>query len=131
MKKVKMLMLIIAVACLASLNSCKKDVKGCMDKTSTNYNPNATVDDGSCKYEGKVTFWYNSSGTNATVNIDGQVGTVNGSYYYTSTPACGAAYCANFTLPIGTYSYTASSSFSNWNGSITITKNGCATVLLQ
>ena len=27
------------------------DVSGCMDSTATNYNPDATVDDGSCEYE--------------------------------------------------------------------------------
>lgn len=30
--------------------SCKYAVKGCKDSTATNYNPNATVDDGSCTY---------------------------------------------------------------------------------
>jgi len=28
------------------------DVKGCMDENATNYDPDATEDDGSCKYEG-------------------------------------------------------------------------------
>lgn len=120
------------IAIIAILSSCGEDkISGCMDSTATNYNSQANEACECCTYQGKVTFYYNSGGTNATVNIDGQVGTVNGSYYYASTPACGAAYCANFTLPIGTYSYTASSTYTNWNGSVTITKNGCATVLLQ
>jgi hypothetical protein len=31
--------------------SCNRDVEGCRDPNSTNYNPDATVDDGSCTYE--------------------------------------------------------------------------------
>lgn len=42
----------LAVMCLAMVAvSCKKDVAGCRDSNSTNYNPDATVDDGSCAYE--------------------------------------------------------------------------------
>ncbi len=33
-------------------NDCKCDIAGCMDPEATNYNPDATVDDGSCEYSG-------------------------------------------------------------------------------
>ena len=38
------------------LVSCNK--KGCTDSAATNYVEEATKDDGSCTYEGTVTFWY-------------------------------------------------------------------------
>lgn len=51
-------------------------------------------------------------------------------YYSGSTPNCGAGGCANFTLPPGNYSYTASCSSLNWNGTITVTAGGCSKMRL-
>lgn len=136
---------IMAVTLLTiTLCNCKKEstnnnsstaVYGCKDPASTNYNPSATVDDGSCVYRGKAIFWYNADGDNAIVTIAATsgnlTGAVDGDYYYTAAPACGAPYCANFTLPVGTYTYTATSSSNNWSGTISITKNGCTATLLR
>ena len=121
------------VLLILTISSCKKEdakVFGCMVPSATNYNPSATDDNGTCRYEGNVTFWYNSNGSNATVFIGGKVGYIN-LYYPTYNPSCGSVGCANFTLPIGTYSFSASSSWSDWNGTVTITKNGCTLMLLQ
>jgi hypothetical protein len=51
-------------------------------------------------------------------------------YYSGGTPNCGASGCANFTLPPGNYSYTASCSSWNWNGTITVTAGGCSRMRL-
>ena len=110
--------------------SCIAKVYGCMDATSSNYNPSANVDNGTCEYEGDVTFWYNSNGTSATVKVGGKTGYIT-SYYSTYNPTCGSSGCANFTLPIGSYSYTASSTWSTWSGTVTVTKNGCMLMLLK
>jgi len=48
MKKIVFL-LVLALGFWAT-SSCKKIVDGCTDKTATNYNSDATVDDGSCSY---------------------------------------------------------------------------------
>lgn len=76
---------------------------------------------------GSVMFWTatdHSCGP-ISVTINGQSGTVS-SYYSSGTPSCGASGCANFTLPVGTYSYTASCSGYSWgNSSITVTEGGC------
>jgi len=124
-----------ALIIITLLIGCKKKetadiVFGCTDPNSSSYNPLATIDDGSCRYDGKATFWYNSNGTNATVIVGNQVGYIT-KYYSTYNPTCGSDGCANFTLPIGTYSFHATSSWSTWNGNVTITANGCALVLLQ
>ncbi len=58
MKNLTKINLFIAITLIASiaLYSCKKKtdtsmvVKGCMDSSSLNFNPNATQDDGSCTY---------------------------------------------------------------------------------
>ena len=131
---------ILFVICLSGiiiLGCTKKDnetpiakIYGCTDPSSSNYNPAANTDDGSCLYTGNATFWYNSNGTTATIIVNSQVRYIT-KYYSTYNPTCGSDGCANFTLPTGSYSYQASSSWHTWNGSITITKNGCVLVLLQ
>lgn len=132
---------------LPFFNGCKKDkkkdgflgtsvggttiVKGCTDPSAVNYNSSANTNDGSCQYNGKATFWYNSVGTTATVYMGGQSGQIT-VYYTSGTPTCGSATgCANFTLPTGTYNYSASSTFSTWSGQVTIDKDNCKLILLQ
>jgi len=117
-------------ATISDYSLCIPKVYGCMDPSSTNYNSSANVNDGTCKYEGKVTFWYNSSGSDATVYINNQTGLITG-YYPDYNPICGSAECANFTLPVGTYTFTAKSTWKTWSGSITIYKNGCTLYLLK
>ncbi len=79
---------------------------------------------------GNATFWYNSSGTSATVIVNGSTDYIT-SYYPTYNPTCGSTGCANFTLPEGTYYYYASSTWSTWSGNITVTRNQCTLLLLQ
>ena len=147
---------VIAIVFIASISSCEKSgctnpaasnynssatkndgsciIPGCMDPTATNYNSAATIDNGSCVYgggtTGRVVFWYNSSGTVANVSINGLSGQVT-QYYASSTPTCGSAGCATFSLPVGNYAYSAASSFTSWQGTVAITSGGCVTVLLQ
>ena len=111
--------------------SCIAKISGCTDINASNYNSQANVPDGSCTYTGKVVFWYNAGGTNATVHIGGLTGTVDGSHYYTAIPDCGSLYCATFTLPTGSYSFTASSTFTNWTGTVTVLSNLCTAQVLQ
>ncbi len=123
----------IALA-IMTITSCSKEddpkVFGCTDRTSTNFNPSATDDNGTCKYEGNITFWYNSTGTTATVTIGGQTRYIT-KYYPTYNPTCGSEGSANFTLEVGTYSYYASSTWNTWSGNVTVTKNGCSLMLFQ
>lgn len=81
------------------------------------------------KEEGKALFWYETNGTDAKVTVDSQIGYVTS--YYSGAPDCGASGCANFTLEVGTYNYHAESTFSSWDGQITISDDGCTKVLLQ
>jgi len=135
-KSIKILLFIVFISSL-QITSCSKDSKvetpkvfGCMDPASDNYNPLATADNGTCQYSGNVTFWYNSGGTSATVIVGGKTGYIT-SYYSTYSPSCGATGCASFTLPVGSYTYVATSSWHTWTGNITITKKGCLLMLLQ
>lgn len=135
MKNSNSIIYIIGIALtIMTITGCSKEddpkVFGCTDPTSTNFNSSATDDNGTCRYEGNVTFWYNTSGTTATVIMGGQTRYIS-NYYPTYNPTCGSEGCANFTLEVGTYSYHATSTWSTWNGNVTVRKNGCSLVLLQ
>lgn len=82
--------------------------------------------------EGKAIFWISSdfSCGPITVTVNGKSSSIT-SYYYNGAPDCGGSGCANFTLPVGTYSFSASCSGYTWNsGSITVTAGGCSRMQL-
>jgi hypothetical protein len=80
---------------------------------------------------GQATFWIQSDlGCGSiTVNISGY-GSATISSYYTSTPDCGSSGTATFTLPAGTYGFTASCTDLNWEGTVTVSEGGCYTMQL-
>ena len=76
--------------------------------------------------EGQATVWIQSDlgCGNITVSIGGQTQVITG-YYSGGAPGCSASGCANFSLPPGTYGFTASCSSYDWDGTVTITEDGC------
>ena len=120
----------LAIASVTSISSCRKDVIGCTYSNAVNYNPQANLEDGSCQYTGKATFWYDGPRADATVTISGQNAYIT-QYYPVAMPACGSGGCANFILSSGTYSYHAESSTSIWDGSMTVNANECSLILLN
>jgi hypothetical protein len=69
---------------------------------------------------GNVTFWVDSAANNTRVTISGNTSHISVAFP-TSTPTCGTQGCANFTLPTGTYSYTAITSTNiGYTGSVTV-----------
>jgi len=134
--KNKLSLLLIAMCAILILGttSCKKEVIGCTDASSINYNQHATQSNNSCEYEGTVTFWMDGTTTtngSVTVLINGTYGTIYSPV--SSAPKCGNSLSANFTLPIGDYTFIAEDnfpvSFQN-TGTLTVTKNQCLTMLL-
>ena len=75
---------------------------------------------------GNALFWIQKDHGcgNITVTINGQSRTIS-SYYSSGAPDCGASGSANFELPAGTYSFSASCATYQWNGSITINNGNC------
>lgn len=109
--------------------TCIARIYGCMDNTSSSYNPQANTDNGTCQYTGSAVFFYNQSQNTGTVTIAGLTSSIT-SFYPSGSPDCGASGCANFTLPVGTYTYHVENSASYWDGTLTITANGCVRIVL-
>ena len=84
----------------------------------------------SCRKEGTVTFWQNASSNLGVteVQVDGRTKSIT--LDYTSTPDCYASGCASFLLDVGSYNYYATDGVWEWNGTVSVTKNGCLTMQL-
>ena len=100
----------------------------------TTWNGSVTVTKGGCTLQqlycstGNVTFWIDSAAANIRVTMDG--GTTNiTTAFPTSTPPCGTQGCANFTLHIGTYNYTAITTANiGYSGTVRVSKDSCSLV---
>jgi hypothetical protein len=108
----KKIVLFSAVAATLLIASCKKD-------NGNNYNNYPTPD---------ITFWtaVNCSPNPITVTVDSQTAMIT-EYFPNTGPTCGNQWCANFSLPTGTYNYTATNGDTTWNGSVSVTKGVCST----
>jgi len=107
----KNIALFSALAAILLIASCRKDDQ------NNNYN----------NYPGyNLTFWTatNCSPNPITVTVDSQTAVMT-EFFANTIPACGAQGCANFSLPTGTYTYSATNGDTTWTGSVSVTKGGC------
>jgi hypothetical protein len=64
---------LISEACPVSCDACP-EIEGCMDSTANNYNPDATIDDGTCEYDDCVEVFnegYELGAQSGDINLDG------------------------------------------------------------
>lgn len=121
-------------------SSCKQE--GCTDKNAVNYSADADKDDGTCKFEGKIVFWYNQTAatylinngsTSLTFYCDGAiVGSTSTSVYWTGAPDCGSNASITVTKDLGfsktkSYSYSVIDDLGNviWGGEVSLDANTC------
>ncbi len=103
---------------------------GCTDLNATNFDPDAFYDDGSCTYGNgngngsyNVTFWNNQTSVGViTVNIGGYSSQIT---YSAEPSSCGDSRCANFSLPPGTYIFTATATTGEYWSRDCDATNGC------
>ena len=108
-----------------------------------NYESDATQNDGSCNYEGRVVFWYGQAvseakspvATSYTYYVDGQVvGSQAVSTYWTAAPDCGQNASITVTKDMGgskiypaTYEVVDDAGYTIWSGIVNFEANTCTT----
>ena len=131
MKKTILSICVLAILMVAA-SGCRKDIYGCTDPTAANYNRNANVDNNSCYYY-NVSFWTNiNNEPPITVSLYTVTGTIT-TTIVSGIPDCNTSGCAHFSLPVGSYNYTATSTTTghSWTGTAVATNSGCNLYQLQ
>lgn len=130
-----------------TLTSCEKDISGCTDPDSTNYNSEANVNDNSCAYEGSMGFWYSEDCadvfgyyevTSLKFYIDGElIGSKSADTYYASSPGCDAAETVPTTQDLGSVKdkdfnllVVDEDGDTVWDAEVTFSGNKCITMQL-
>jgi len=136
----KNLFLLSVIFSSVFLQSCKKE--GCTNQDSINYDSSAKSDDGSCKYESTVVFWYgeatsdsliNDQATSLTYVVNGEtIGSTGTNVFWTASPDCEQTGVTSKVVDLsdntsGSISYTVkdATGFIYWQETITINANKC------
>lgn len=111
---------------LAFQTGCRRE-RGCDDPLAVNWDPDADVNDGSCIYTGRVSFWTNGDGScgNIDVYIAGAFSGTIENYFPTGIPECNQVGTLTLELEPGIYPYEAIDDCGTWTNSITIVSEGC------
>jgi hypothetical protein len=123
-----------------TFSSCAKE--GCTDPDSVNYDPKATQSDGTCRFEGRIVFWYDATAakglrdddaTSLLFYVDGKlVGSTSTSVWWNSAPDCGSTGSITVTKNLGSlktgsasYSVKDQTGFEYWQGTLDFKANTC------
>ena len=123
MKRLTLLIVIL----LALFPSCKKKKQGCMYATAINYDASAEINDCSCIYKGKVSFYELSSDSLGLLFIHINDSTKKIIPILTAPSSCDQYGTYTYEDVPGIYSYKAYNIVGSTisNGSVTITSAGC------
>lgn len=139
-KRISFQIITLSLLSVISFTSCKEE--GCMDPDSKTFNANADKDDGSCKYEGSIVFYYKEStatqlisdGSSAlTYYVNGSIiGSSAASVFFTTVPTCGSNGSVSKTIDLGsdkaksiTYKVIDDLGYIIWEGSYNVKANTC------
>jgi len=123
-----------------SISSCQKE--GCTDPNATNYDPEAKSNDGTCRYEGQLVFWYGQLTaqelaldfvSTLTYYVDDVfVGTQAAGVFWPAAPECGQDTTISVNQLLGSntsrnYTYEVDDQTGSlvWSGSVTVNANQC------
>lgn len=145
MKRFLSFLSILSVSIL--LSACSKD-EGCTNPEASNYDNEAIEDNGSCKFEGEMVFWF-SQETSAELITEGtetlyfflddqEVGEAPTSLFWDEAPNCGAAGSLSVSGDLGsgtsrnfTYRVIDEDGTERWTGIVAFSVNSCSTVELS
>jgi hypothetical protein len=113
-----------------------------MDPDSKTFNADADRDDGSCKFEGSIVFYYDELTSLLLVDneisaltyyVDGSIiGSTAAGVYFTSVPSCGSSGSISKTIDLGSnksknISYKVVDDLGDviWEGNFTVKANTC------
>jgi hypothetical protein len=99
--------------CPVTCDSCgeREDVEGCMEDSACNYNPDATVDDGSCMYDVAVSIDLSTGWNWFSLNVEGELdvnsvlGSIGGSGILIKNQTDFAEYYDDYWYGIGGLEY--------------------------
>ncbi len=146
MKKISFIPFGIFLIAGILFTGCKKE--GCTDGDATNFSEEADEDDGTCKYEGEVIFWYGKATSEFLVGDGAQtltyyvdnaiVGSTAATVFDTAEPACGQNGSITVTRDLGseksqtaTYSIKDQTDHEYYKGSVTFAANTCEATELK
>lgn len=147
MKNSVFLKIIASYLFITLIASCRKH--GCMDSNANNYSSSANKDDGTCYYDGNVTFWFGKAtsdsllakGSNSlTIYVDGSIiGSCQSTNFLSSAPSCNQTglitskkYCGGM-MESKSYSFMVkdNNNITCWQGNIDFESNECKLFELQ
>jgi hypothetical protein len=81
---------------------------------------------------GQLTIWTSNGGVSQiSVSIDNSAAGTITQYYVGGSPGCSATGCVTATLKVGSHTISATDGVFSWNGSMNVTRDGCAQFELQ
>ncbi len=131
---------LVFAALAVAISGCKTE--GCTDANAVNFDADADTNDGSCKFEGSVVFWYGENtanellafgSTSLTYYVDGiVVGSSAANVFWTAGPDCGQNASITVTKDLGnatnlSFSYRVQDQDGDliWEGIANFTANTC------
>ena len=138
MKKITTILTIFTITALTF--SCAKE--GCTDPDAYTYSIEATKDDASCTFSGRVVFWYNEANSDSLYYFGSDVlnyfvdcqaiGIQNTDIFWTGAPECGQSGSITVTKELGsdktksfTYSIVDDLGDEIWGGNLEFNANTC------
>ncbi|MEZ4722217.1 MAG: hypothetical protein R2813_10120 [Flavobacteriales bacterium] len=139
---------LLLVSCIAAFGLQSCNTEGCTDGDATNFNADADTDDGSCKFEGELVFWYTEKTSDFLVGddaitltyyFDGElVGSGAANVFWTGAPECGQNGSVTVSKDLGgdkskSYSYKVEDQTGHqyYSGNATVEANTCVTFELE
>ena len=140
MKQKIFLKIILFIFSFLLFTNCGKE--GCTDPDADNYSNEASKDDASCTFSGRVVMWYNEATSDSlyyfgsdVLNyfVDGEaVGIQNTDIFWTGAPECGQTGSITVTKDLGsdktksfTYSIVDDLGDEIWGGNLEFNANTC------